>query len=168
MAIEFLANPKDTANRIYYYLLDNPTAFPPDVRAWIVSFMEPEKSLTFGVAETAEVIYARMSELTQADLELGATVASTAAYQKLNNFADDGGERGNGIYKALMREAGAEPPEGASWPLPEEDPMPKDIYLPPPPLKEKDKGKIAPAISPPEPNAAQTEPLVLTEEVKED
>lgn len=166
MEIVFLPNPKDTANLIYHYLLDNPNAFPPDVRAWIVSFMEPTQSLTFGVAETAEVIYARMGELVQEEIELGASVASTASYQNLNNFADDGGKRGEGIYQALMREAGAEPPEGATWPPPEEDPMPKDIYLPPPPMEESDKGKMAPYIPPPEPSAANqvTEPAPVEED----
>jgi hypothetical protein len=166
MAIQFIANPKDAADLIYHYLMDNPLAFTPDVREWVIGFLAPQMSLTYGVAETAEVIYARMSELTQEDLELGASVASCASYQKLNNFADDDGVRGEGIYQALMREAGAAPPEGGSWPLPEEDPMPKDVYLPPPPLDFKDVGKTAPFIPPPEPSPDQVGDVPVEPEVE--
>lgn len=169
MAIEFIANPKDVASLIYHYLLDHPDAFPPDVRDWIVGFMEPETSLTFGVAETAEVIFARKNELLLEEVILGATVATNANYHKLNNFADDFGNRGDGIYKALMRVAGEPPPEGTEWPPEEEDPMPKDIYLPPPPMEESDKGKLAPNIPPPEPAVVPfPEPLELTEKAEED
>ena len=165
--VEFFADPKKMADMIYNYIMDNPKAFPGDVRAWIQKFMAPTVSLTYGVAETGEVLYARYPDLKQKELEFAATVAGTAAYQELNNFADDDGKRGEGIYKALLREAGVPPPPGEEWP------MPKDIYLPPPPLNEKDVGTRGPDIPPPEPGTGSTptpdsEPLELNERAEEE
>jgi hypothetical protein len=125
----FMTQPDEAATALFRFLMENPDAFPPDMREKIVSFLEPGKSISFAVSETAEMIFARQEELSAPVLLLGAELAITASNNRINNFADEGGNRGRGIAEALRRASGEQTPGGMSWPSRDEDPVPKDVYL---------------------------------------
>lgn len=132
MAIDFITQPDEAANRLFRFVVDNPTEFPADMREHILEHLAPGKSISFAVSEAAEMIFARKSELSNEVIKLGAVLAMTAAHNKINNFADDDGKRGYAIATALRRHSGEKAPIGVNWPVKEEDPSPKDVYLPPP------------------------------------
>jgi hypothetical protein len=110
----------------------NPDEFPEDVRGEILSLLEPGKSVSFAVSEAAEIIYARQKDLSKKVIALGAELAICASHNRINNFADENGARGRGIMEALRRATGEKTPAGMSWPSKDEDPQPKEVYVPGP------------------------------------
>lgn len=81
-------------------------------------------------ARTAEALYAHRDELTnKASKELAAKLASFSGAMGWHGWR---GGRGLAASKAMLREAGAAPPQGQSWPKREEDPEPDSIYAPEP------------------------------------
>ena len=140
----FITQPDEAAKELFHFVVANPEKFPEDMRATILEYLEPGKSVSFAVSEAAEMIFARMKELDKDVILLGAELAMTSAHNRVNNFADDNGKRGRAIAEALRRASGEKAPSGMSWPAKDEDPKPKDLYLPP-------VGASADVAPPPEP-----------------
>lgn len=126
-----ITQPDEAATELFRFVVANPDEFPEDVREKILDLLEPGKSISFAVSESAELIYARQKELSKKVISLGAQMAVTASYNRINNFADDNGKRGAAITSALRRASGEKAPVGMSWPDKEQDPEPKVTYLPP-------------------------------------
>jgi hypothetical protein len=134
----FYSDPREAARVLYEYLIVNPDNLDFDSRKLMLDMLAPMKPISDAIVESAEIFYARKEIFAQPAASVGAMLASTATLYNINNYAAaDEGARGNGISAALRRHAGEEPPVGVTWPPPEEDPVPKDIYLPPP-----DSGKV--------------------------
>lgn len=131
MSLPFYTQPDEAAKVLFDYLIDNPDDIDQDLRKRMLDMLSPGKSISFAVSEAAELIFARKSELPKGAVRIGAIMATTASYHNINNFADDDGKRGRGIASALRRHYGEKAPVGASWPSKEEDPEPKQIFLPP-------------------------------------
>lgn len=142
----FIPNSEEAAKVLFHFVVENPDEFPEDVRAQILTLLEPGKSPSFAVSEGAEIIYARRGEMSEKALLLGAELAITASNLRINNFADDDGRRGRNIAEALRKASGEKAPAGISWISKDELPEPKNVYLPPVGSDETD----APA---PEPSA---------------
>jgi hypothetical protein len=141
----FFTQPDEAATEVFRFVVANPDKFPDDVREEILKLLEPGKSVAFAVSETAELIFARQKDLDKDVIKLGAELAMCAAHNRINNFADEEGKRGRSIAEALRRASGEKAPPGISWPPKEEDPSPKDVYVPGP---DNPPGTVVP---PPEP-----------------
>ncbi len=131
MALDFITQPDEAATLLFRDITANPSDYPDDIREKILSYLEPGKSVAFAVSEAAEMIFARKSDLPKRLIAVGATLATTAAYNRINNFADDNGKRGQKIASALRRHSGERAPDGLSWPDKDDDPQPKDIFVAP-------------------------------------
>jgi hypothetical protein len=127
----FITQPDEAATVLFRFVVDNPKSFPEDMREHILRLLEPGRSPSFAVSESAEMIYARQKELSREVLMLGAEMAITASHLRINNFADEGGKRGRDIAEALRKASGEKAPAGMSWISKEEMPEPKNVYLPP-------------------------------------
>lgn len=127
----FITQPDEAAKLLFHYVVENPKDFPDDMREKILAYLEPGKSVSFAVSEAAEMIFARKSELSKEAIHLGAELAICAAHNRINGFGDDDGKRGRNIAEALRRHSGEKAPPGMSWPAKEDDPLPRDVYLPP-------------------------------------
>lgn len=135
----FITQPDEAATELFRFVVEHPEKFPDDMREEILKLLEPGKSISFAVSEAAEMIYARQKELDKDVIALGAELAMNASYNRVNNFADDDGKRGKAITEALRRASGEKAPDGVKWPLKDDDPDPKQVYLPP---DEKNVGEV--------------------------
>ena len=129
MTVRFFEQPDEAAQELFRYTIQNPDGMPEDVRSQILTMLEPGKSISFAVAEAAELIFARKSDLAKATVRVGAEMAMTAVHHNISDFAADNGNRGKGILTALRRHSGDKAPTGKSWPSKDEDPDPKEIYV---------------------------------------
>lgn len=84
-------------------------------------------SVVDAVCRSAELIYARSSEVGALLQALGAGLASMAAANCWHGLHIDG--RGAAMMNALRRDAGEDPPIGVAWPDPEDDPAPLAEFL---------------------------------------
>ena len=130
MAYRLITQPDEAATELFNFVMENPSEFPDDMRVEIMRLLRPGGSVAFAVSESAEMIFARKAELSNDVVKLGAILAGCASYNKINNFADDDGERGRGIAAALRRHSKEKAPIGETWPPKEDDPLPKRVYLP--------------------------------------
>lgn len=79
------------------------------------------------IVGTAELLYARPTEIDDAGRVLVAQLASFAGINGWHGLATD--NRGGRIAQAMAREIGIEPPAGTEWPAADTDPAPKREML---------------------------------------
>lgn len=138
--------PEDAAKAIVDYIFDRRDPLPDDVREQLREFVTPGNpvtggSVTFVVAYTAELAFARIDDLPRSFLALAASCTAYCAANRVDNLF---GERGAGILAALRRASGEAPPAGAAWPDRESDPEPRQQFV-------KRVEEPAPADAPAEP-----------------
>lgn len=127
----FYQDPRQAARALYEYLLLNPDEIDEPSRLQLLGLLGPGTSIAQAIADAAEIFFARKSDFPKAAAKVGAMLASTATYHNINNFAADGGKRGNAISAALRRHGGEKAPVGTSWPAKEDDPAAIDMFVAP-------------------------------------
>lgn len=128
MSITFTpyAQPDEAAKAIQDLLFDKPDALPGDIRTQTRSFLHPGSSISFAIAYFAELLYARLSEVTDPDaLQVGAAAALYGATNYVDNL---GGARGQQISLHLRKASGETAPTGG-WKLADPAPEPRENFL---------------------------------------
>jgi hypothetical protein len=111
----------------------SPTGFaalPEAVRTMMAGQLpgRPGGSVVDSWVNIGELMFANRADINDDAHRLGAQCAFMC---RMNGFSTLGGERGWAVQQALQREAGDEPPAGAAWPDPGDDPDPLEAWVPP-------------------------------------
>lgn len=130
MSVPNYTQADEAAGALFDYAVNNPDNMPEELRVETLNSLKPHQSLSFAVSEFAERVFALGTKLPKGVVAMGAACANVAAFHRINNFADDDGKRGRGIAAALHRRYGTPAMPGTRWPAKEEDPSPKQAYLP--------------------------------------
>lgn len=115
------------ARAVQDYLFTGAVGIPEDVNLMLRDLVGPTVSPVDTVVKTAEILYARKSEIDAEAAELASGLALLAETYNFHGLAID--ERGSRMALALMRDNEIPAPIGIEYPDSSTDPMPQEEYV---------------------------------------